>query len=206
MALQDAIINNSRGHWEEKGVKAADLEKVISPYPEDIMPDYRKKRNYISSLLAKNEIDSNNPYNNGLFLRVERGYYCLNPNLSVWVEDKWVNIYELTGLTRIKILTEEEKHFRTIDKLIADIDEIKKIDPEFAAQREKTLLEYKQKLMEAWEEKKKIAETGRNPKTNRESKLLQEKKEKKEQQKQKEKEEAEEKRRKADESQYKLPF
>jgi hypothetical protein len=204
MALQDAIINNSRSRWEEEGVKAADLEKVIATYPEDIMPDYRKKRSYISSLLAKNEIDSNNPYNNSLFLRVDRGYYCLNPNLSVWVEDKWVNVYELTGLAGIKILTEEEKHFRTIDKLIADIEEIKKINPEFAAQREKMLLEYKQKLMKAWEEKKKIAETGRNPKTNRESKLLQKKEEKKEQQK--EKEEAEEKRRKADESQYKLPF
>jgi hypothetical protein len=206
MALQDAIINDSRSRWEEEGVKAADLEKVIATYPEGIMPDYRKKRSYISSLLAKNEINSNNPYNNSLFLRVERGYYCLNPKLSVWVEDKWVNVYELTGLAGIKILTEEEKHFRTIDKLIADIDEIKKIDPEFAAQREKTLLEYKQKLMEAWEEKKKTTEAGRNPKTNRESKLLQEKKETKEQQKQKEKEDTEEKSRKADESQYKLPF
>ncbi|MFW5823138.1 MAG: UvrD-helicase domain-containing protein, partial [Tangfeifania sp.] len=208
MALQDAIINNSRGPWEEEGVKATDLEKVIAPYSERIMPDYRKKRNYISSLLAKNEINSNNPYNNGLFLRIERGYYCLNPNLAVWVEEKWVNVYELTGLARIKILTEEEKHFRTVEKLIADNEEIKKEDPEFAARQEKVLLEYKQRMMEVWEEKKKIAETGQHFKNNRESELLQEKKEKKEQQKQKlkEKEEAEKKRRKADDSQYKLPF
>ncbi len=209
MALQDAIIKNSRGRWEEEGVKAKDLEKVISMYPEGIMPDYRKKRNYISSLLAKNEIDSNNPYNNSLFLRVDRGYYCLNPNLAVWVEDKWVNVYELTGLTKVKILTEEEKTIRFFDNQMADIEEFKKIDPEFAAQREKMLLEYKQKMMEAWEEKKKMAETGQNTINNSEN-LLPEKEEKKEQQKQKEKlkekEEPVEKRRKADESQYKLPF
>jgi len=208
MALQDAIINNSRSRWEEEGVKAADLEEVIAPYPEGIMPDYRKKRNYISSLLAKNELNSNNPYNNGLFLRVARGYYCLNPNLAVWIEDKWVNVYELTGLTRFETLTEEEKYLRIVDKQLADIKEIKKIDPKFAAQQEKTLLEYKQKMMESWEEKKKIAETGQHPKNNRESKLLQ-KNEKKEQVarlKEQQKEEEEEKRRKADESQYKLPF
>jgi hypothetical protein len=212
MALQDAIINNSRNHWEERGVKAADLEKVIAPYPEGIMPDYRKKRNYISSLLAKNEIESNNPYNNGLFLRVDRGYYCLNPNLSVWIEDKWVNVYELTGLTKVKILTEKEKHFQIFNKLMADNEEIRKVDPEYAAQQKKMLLEYKQRMMEAWEEKKKMAETARNPINNRKSKLLQEEKEKKEKQKekqnekQKEKEKEEERRRKADESQYKLPF
>lgn len=206
MALQDVIIKNSRGHWEEKGVKATDIEKVIAQYPEVIMPAYRKKRNYISSLLAKNEIESNNPYNNGLFLRIERGYYCLNPYLSVWVEDKWVNVYELTGLTKVKILTEEEKHFRIVDKLMADNEEVKEVNPEFAAQQKKMLLEYKQRMEEAWKEKKKIAETGRNQKNNRESKLLQKKEEKKEQQKEKQKENEEERRRKADELQYKLKF
>jgi hypothetical protein len=206
MALQDVIIKNSRGHWEEKGVKSTDIEKVIAQYPEVIMPAYRKKRNYISSLLAKNEIESNNPYNNGLFLRIERGYYCLNPYLSVWVEDKWVNVYELTGLTKVKILTEEEKHFRIVDKLMADNEEVKEVNPEFAAQQKKMLLEYKQRMEEAWKEKKKIAETGRNQKNNRESKLLQKKEEKKEQQKEKQKENEEERRRKADELQYKLKF
>ena len=201
MALQDAIINDNRSNWEEKGVKAVDLEKVIAPYPEGIMPGYRKKRNYISSLLAKNEINSNNPYNNSLFLRVERGYYCLNPNLSVWVEEKWVNVYELTGLTKVKILTEDEKFIRSVDIMLEENKKFKKLSPGFAAQREKELLEYKQKIMGVWEEKKKNLETDRNPKNNRESKLLQEKEEKKEQ-----KTEQEEKRRKADESQFKLPF
>ena len=212
MALQDAMINDNRGPWEEWGVKAADLEKAIAAYPEMIMPDYRKKRNYISSLLAKNEINSNNPYNNGLFFRVERGIYCLNPDLSVWVEDKWVNIYELTGLTKVKILTEEEKHFQLVEKLLADNKEIKKVDPEYAKQQEKMLLDFKEKMVKEWDEKMKNAALRRNSKNNRESEFAREK-EKKEQKKEQtarikeqQKKEEEEKRRKADESQYKLPF
>jgi hypothetical protein len=184
MALQDAMINDNRGPWEEKGVKAADLEKAIAAYPEVIMPDYRKKRNYISSLLAKNEIKSNNPYNNALFLRIERGCYCLNPDLSVWVEEKWVNVYELTGLTKVKILTEKEKHFRIVEKLMADNEEVKKVNPEFAKQEKKMLLEYKQRMEEAWKEKKEqIAKV-----------------------KEQQKKEEEEKRREAGKLQYKLPF
>lgn len=184
MTLQDAIINDNRGPWEERGVKATDLEKAISSYPEAIMPDYRKKRNYISSLLSKNEIKSNNPYNNGLFLRVDRGYYCLNPELAVWVEDKWVNVYELTGLTRVKILTEKEKHFRIADKLLAENKEVEKVNPEFAQQQKEILLEFKKRMEKEWKEKK--------------EQIAKEKEQKKI--------EEEEKRRKAEELQYKLPL
>jgi hypothetical protein len=34
MTLQDAIINDSRDIFEERGVKAADIERVVSGYPE----------------------------------------------------------------------------------------------------------------------------------------------------------------------------
>jgi hypothetical protein len=61
MTLQDAIINDSRDNFEERGVKAADIERVVSGYPESFLDDYRKKKSYISSILAKNEVDSPHP-------------------------------------------------------------------------------------------------------------------------------------------------
>ncbi len=195
MSLQDAIISNSRSPWEERGVKAADLEKVIEPYPETIMPDYRKKRSYLSSLLSKNEINSNNPYNSSLFLRVERGFYCLNPDLSVWVEDKWINVYELTGLVPVKLLTEEEKMIRTVDNMLAENEKNEKVNPVYAAQQKKSLLEYKQRVIKTFEEKRKLLEAAPDS-------ILQESEKNKERQKEQENE----KRRKSDESQYKLPF
>lgn len=153
MTLQDAIINESRGIWEDKGVKAADLENAIAQYPELIMPDYRKRKTYISSLLSKNEIDGNNPYNNSLFIRIGRGYYCINPDLSVTVADKWINVYEFTGLQKATKLTEEEKDKQVIDRLIADTEEIKKLDPNFSDEHKLVMLDYQRRMEQVYREK-----------------------------------------------------
>jgi superfamily I DNA/RNA helicase len=61
-----------------------DFTKYITNIPSYILPDYRKKRQYINSILAKNEIDSNNYYNKKLFVRRSRGCYDLNPELTMW--------------------------------------------------------------------------------------------------------------------------
>jgi hypothetical protein len=62
MTLQDAIINDSRDIFDERGVKAADIERVVSGYPESRL------------LLHK-------------------------PRLAVWVDDNWLDVYKLIGLT-----------------------------------------------------------------------------------------------------------
>jgi ankyrin repeat protein len=157
MTLQDAIISDNRKKWEEQGVMAGDLEKVIANYPELIMADYRKKKTYISSILAKNELDSKNPYNNALFIRVERGYYCINPGLSVLVEDKWINIYEFTGLKIAKKLTQEEKEDRYIENFIIQNEKIRKLNPGFAAEQDQYILDYKRRVEENRKHKQKLA-------------------------------------------------
>ncbi len=157
MTLQDTIINHERRSWEEKGVKAGDLEKVISNYPELIMPDYRKRKTYLSSILAKNETDSKNPYNNALFIRIERGYYCINPELAVLVEDNWVNIYEFSGLNKAKKLTEEEKEDRLIKNVITDNEEMRKANPRFAAEQDQLILDYKRRMEENRKLRQKMA-------------------------------------------------
>ena len=58
-----------------------DFMHYITNMPSSILPDYRRKRQYVNSILAKNEIDSNNPYNKKLFIRRVRGCYDLNPYL-----------------------------------------------------------------------------------------------------------------------------
>ena len=216
MTLQDAIIADSRGKWEEKGVKAVDLEKVLAQYPELIMPDYRKRKSYISSLLAKNEIDGKNPYNNALLIRVERGYYCINPELSVLVEDKWVNVYELTGLTFVKKLTEEEKQKQNFEKWWLENEKLKKVNPKLAAEQELLLLDYKRRLEQLWQAKAEMEQKNNEvkpisatEKKNREKERLLEKEKKQQIAKEKaqQKKEEEEKRQKEiDDMQFKLPF
>lgn len=84
---------------------AFNVDDFINPlmhFPDIIMPERRKKRAYISSILSKHEINRQDIYNRRLFLRVKHGYYILNPDLMIKVEDKWLNIYTLLNLESIK--------------------------------------------------------------------------------------------------------
>jgi hypothetical protein len=79
-----------------------DFLQPLLPFPEAVMPERRKRRAYISGILAKNEIYRNAPYNRQLFLRVKRGYYVLNPQLRVKMGDDWVNIYTCLNLEALR--------------------------------------------------------------------------------------------------------
>jgi hypothetical protein len=90
-------------------VQAGDIHHAVKDYPDTFLPGYRKKRTYLSANLSKHEIDSKNPYNKKLFKRLYRGYYALNPELAVWVNDAWKNVYEIMQSYEVKVPTQEEK-------------------------------------------------------------------------------------------------
>jgi len=117
MTLQNNLLGKFAYTWIPVGVKAGEIENIVAQYPETLLPDYRKKKTYISSILAKNEINSKNPYNNALFVRVERGQYVINPDLSVMVDDAWVDLYDLCGLKSYINLSDIEIKTRQIEAL-----------------------------------------------------------------------------------------
>jgi hypothetical protein len=103
---------------------AVELAEVVSYLPDSVMPEYRKRRSYISALLSKNEVDSANPYCRKLFKRKRTGHYILNPKLAIRVKDNWMDVYShikpdiipYTGakndkyfLKRLQILISEEE-------------------------------------------------------------------------------------------------
>jgi len=65
------------------------------------VPARRKRRAYISSILAKNELSREGPYNRKLFRRMRHGQYLINPTLALRVEGEWRNIYELLEPRRL---------------------------------------------------------------------------------------------------------
>ena len=73
-----------------KILNSANLTKLLQRFPDTILPEYRKKRAYVSSILSKNEVDSNTPYNHKLFKRVRHGFYVINPALKVKIAGEWV--------------------------------------------------------------------------------------------------------------------
>ncbi len=80
---------------------AGDFADVLGHFPESVVPARRKRRQYISSILSKNEIARREPHNRKLFLRVHHGQYLLNPNLALRVEGEWRRIYELLSPERL---------------------------------------------------------------------------------------------------------
>lgn len=109
IALQEIIISKKNIEREFNGITAPDIARVFASWPENILPEYRKKRTYLSASLSKNETNSSNPWGKKLLFRTERGYYMLNPDLELFVNEKWTNVYEIMRVEKVKKLSPEEK-------------------------------------------------------------------------------------------------
>ncbi|CAN5831840.1 ankyrin repeat domain-containing protein [soil metagenome] len=77
---------------------SADFVDALSHFPAGLVPERRKARAYVSSILAKNEVDRDDRYNRKLFFRVKHGHYVVNPKLAVRVGEEWRAIYDLLSL------------------------------------------------------------------------------------------------------------
>lgn len=72
------------------GFRAAELAKTVTLIPNGILSTQRKRREYISAILARNECNREGEYNKKLFLRLARGQYMYNPNLEIQcVDGEW---------------------------------------------------------------------------------------------------------------------
>ena len=81
-------INGEFVSWN-RGFQANQLFDLVQKLPAAIWPDYRKKQSYLSSLLSRNEINSNYTPNRKLFKRLSRGYYIINPDLKIKTSSGW---------------------------------------------------------------------------------------------------------------------
>jgi len=100
--LPEKIIDNAGAFSTQNFMDA------VKYIPNSILPERRKKRAYLSSILSKNEMDREGAYNRKLFYRVKRGSYLFNPNLAIKVEDEWVNIYDLLPLSKLSHQQQEK--------------------------------------------------------------------------------------------------
>jgi len=111
--LHEQLLSSSYIDWV--ALTAVKLSKMILSLPDSVTPAYRRKRQYLSSLLSKNETDSANPYGRKLFKRFRQGYYILNPKLAVLHKDEWVPLYRYAGLDILeKTATDVDEKFQAI--------------------------------------------------------------------------------------------
>lgn len=98
-----SIAHQKQGNYFlHSAFKVDDFIQPLQYFPETIIPERRKRRAYISSILAKNEVNRCDIYNRKLFLRVQRGNYILNPDILVKVNEAWVDIYKFLNLENVK--------------------------------------------------------------------------------------------------------
>ncbi len=103
LVSQPSIVLNKEFD-EDRGFNADDVMKIVGRYNDTILPEFRRKRQYISSMLSKNEMDRADPYNRQLFQRIERGIYIINPNLEINVGgEHWMNPYDMMQIERMTL-------------------------------------------------------------------------------------------------------
>ena len=78
-----------------------DFVDAVEHMPNSVLPERRKKRAYLSSILSKNEFTRDGKDNRKLFFRIKHGHYLFNPDLALKVEDEWVNVYDLLSIDKL---------------------------------------------------------------------------------------------------------
>lgn len=104
---------------------AVQLSEKATLLPDSVMAEYRKKRQYISGLLSKNETDSPNYYSRKLFKRKRKGCYILNPFIQIRQKDEWIDIYKFAGIELVsRIVSDDELAYQSfLLRLTAGISE-----------------------------------------------------------------------------------
>lgn len=100
--LFNYMVATQRNLILEKGTKTIpgfsvdDFLLATQHYPDHLMAEYRKKRTYVSAFLSNNEIFRlhASPTCRGLFFRIHRGYYIINPVLEIGIGEQWFNFYD----------------------------------------------------------------------------------------------------------------
>jgi hypothetical protein len=136
IALQSVLIKNKS--WT-KGVKMADFLSTVHNYPETVLPHYRKQRAYLNQAIARNEIDGREDISKKLFLRVSRGYYVLNPELEILINEDWVNVYDLMGAEKVGKFDEEESIRLMREKMFREFPEMRDITNSRLTKKKKNL-------------------------------------------------------------------
>jgi hypothetical protein len=102
------LFKNCFTHWQRRANGAFAAQMILDAWqhlPSAVVRPERKKRQSLSGVLARNEIERDYAYNRSLFQRIQVGWYQFNPKLSVrrrrGEEESWIPIYAALNLPLI---------------------------------------------------------------------------------------------------------
>jgi hypothetical protein len=95
-------------HPQRRNYAAFDTQAILEAWqhlPANVVYPERNKRQHLSGVLARNEVERDYAYNRALFMRVAQGWYQFNPQLSVrrrqGEEEIWQPVYAALNLPLI---------------------------------------------------------------------------------------------------------
>ncbi|WP_293370016.1 AAA family ATPase [Nevskia sp.] len=83
------------------------LSELLAAFPDAIVPEGKRQRQYLSGVLARNEQARDYAYNRRIFLRLRQGRYCLNPRIAVKVGEDWLPLPAVLNLELIALDADE---------------------------------------------------------------------------------------------------
>ncbi len=106
-----ALFKSRFTHKQRRPYGAFETQAILEAWqhlPANVVWPERNKRQHLSGVLARNEVERDYAYNRALFVRVMQGWYQFNPKLSVRCKqggendgDVWVPIYQALNLPLI---------------------------------------------------------------------------------------------------------
>ena len=116
-------------HRQRRATGAFETQAILEAWkdlPANVVRPERNKRQHLSAVLARNEIERDYAYNRALFMRVAQGWYQFNPKLAVrrrtGDDEQWTPVYAALNLPLINEFTcpdYEEGMTIVIDKYLA---------------------------------------------------------------------------------------
>jgi len=119
--------------WDEiGGFQTAAILAAWQYLPPGVLRPERNKRQHVSHLLSRNEVDRDYTYNRRLFVRVAHGWYQFNPALSVRRRnasgEAWLPICDALNV-RFVAECADPQHWAHIDTLLGLAGQLPMVTP-----------------------------------------------------------------------------
>lgn len=102
-------------HRQRRSYGAFETRAILEAWrhlPANVVRPERNKRQHLSGVLSRNEVERDYAYNRALFMRVSQGWYQFNPKLSVrrrqGDEELWTPIYAALNLPLVNEFSRDD--------------------------------------------------------------------------------------------------
>ncbi len=151
--------------WDRPaGVDTGSMLAAWNMLPGSVLKPERNKRSHLSSVLSRNEVDRDYPYNRKLFKRIGHGWYQINPQLAIRRKtqgvESWQPVLEYLNLPLVHEFAHPDQWriSRALWQLQAEGDLPTPVAAEAWNARERALIEAEQAEIAAIEARRRAAE------------------------------------------------